>query len=125
MPMGTILVIEPNPDIRENTCELLELDGFIALAADSGVSGLALARERFPDIIIIDIRMPEMDGYAVVRELSKDKRTSAIPVIFLDASPEPKELKLDISGASAYIRKPFSEKDLIDCISNCTRTLKD
>lgn len=118
--MKTILLIEDNPDIRENTCELLELDGYEVLAVDSGEEGLRLAKEKLPGLIICDIVMRGMDGYGVLKEIRQHKETAAIPVIFLTASPKPKEDDSGILlGFTAFIRKPFSEEDLLESISNC------
>lgn len=118
--MKTILLIEDNPDIRENTCELLELDGYEVLTADSGQEGLRLAKEKLPGLIICDIVMRGMDGYAVLKEIRRHKDTSAIPVIILSASPRPQETDSGIAlEFTAFIRKPFSEEDLLENISNC------
>lgn len=118
--MKTILLIEDNPDIRENTCELLELDGYEVLVAESGEAGLRLAKEKLPGLIICDIVMRGMDGYGVLKEIRRHKKTTDIPVIFLTASPKPKVDETCASlGYTAFIRKPFSEEDLLESISNC------
>ena len=118
--MKIILLIEDNPDIRENTCELLELDGYQVITADSGEAGLRLAREKLPGLIICDIVMRGMDGYGVLKEIRRQKETASIPVIFLTASPKPKEDESGLTlGFTAFIRKPFSEEDLLESISSC------
>jgi CheY-like chemotaxis protein len=118
--MKTVLLIEDNNVIRENTCELLELEGYTVIVAENGKIGLALARKNDPDIILCDIEMPEVDGYEVFSELKSDSTISSIPFIFLTASAEKKEYEIGLSmGAKAYIRKPFDPQELFDAITLC------
>ena len=118
--MKTILLIEDNNDIRENTCELLELEGYEVIFAVNGKIGLALAKEKKPDIILCDIWMPETDGYEVFNGLSSDAETANIPFIFLTASVEKKEIAAGYAmGAKGYIRKPFDTKELLDTVELC------
>ncbi|NNU33382.1 response regulator [Mucilaginibacter sp. S1162] len=90
--MRTILLIEDNNDIRENTCELLELEGYKVIPALNGKTGLTTAFEHLPDLILCDIMMPEVNGYEVFVGLQADPATRAIPFIFLTASAENKEV---------------------------------
>lgn len=118
--MKTILVIEDNHAIRDNTCELLELEGYKVIIAANGKTGLALAREKKPDIILCDIMMPEANGYEVFRGLKNDAVTAIIPFIFLTASVEKEEVEAGLRmGASGYIRKPFETKELLETITLC------
>jgi CheY-like chemotaxis protein len=118
--MKTILVIEDNVDIRENTCELLELEGYNVLFADNGKTGLILAKEGKPDIILCDIMMPEANGYEVFHELKNDPVMAAIPFIFLTASVEKKAVEMGLGmGAKGYIQKPFDPQELFDAITRC------
>jgi CheY-like chemotaxis protein len=120
--MKTLLLIEDNTDIRENTCELLELQGYHVIHATNGKSGLILAKEKTPDAILCDIMMPEADGYEVFNDLKNDPRTTSIPFIFLTASCEKKEVDAALGmGVSGYIRKPFDAKDLFDAIESCLK----
>src|SRR5690606_31885579 len=68
--MSKILLIEDNPEVRENTAEILELAGYEVLAAPNGKAGVELAQKETPDLIICDIMMPELDGYGVLHILS-------------------------------------------------------
>ena len=118
--MTTVLLIEDNKDIRENTEELLILRGFRVVSAVNGKSGLELAREEGPDIILCDIMMPEVDGYRVLTELRQNPETSSIPFIFLTASVERKEVEKAFGmGVQGYIRKPFADSELFDTIAAC------
>jgi len=115
--MKTILVIEDNNDIRENTCELLELEGYKVIPALNGKTGLSLATEHLPDLILCDIMMPEANGYEVFDGLQANPATRAIPFIFLTASAEKKEVAAGLEmGASGYIRKPFDPEELFEAV---------
>lgn len=115
--MKTILLIEDNNDIRENTCELLELEGYKVILALNGKTGLILAAEHLPDLILCDIMMPEANGYEVFKGLQANPATRIIPFIFLTASVERKEVAAGLEmGANGYIRKPFEPEELFDVI---------
>ena len=82
-PALRILVIEDNQDAAETLCDLLELFGYQAEIASSGAAGVEAARRSRPDVVLCDIGLPVMDGYAVARELRADPRTEKIPLIAL------------------------------------------
>lgn len=120
--MQTILLIEDNNEIRENTCELLELEGYKVLLAENGKEGLALAKQQKPNLIITDILMPEVNGYDLVRGLKADTKTAAIPFIFLTASAEKSEVEAGLGmGAMDYIQKPFEPQELFEAIRRCLK----
>lgn len=117
--MKTILLIEDDIVLRENTAELLELSKYKVLKASDGNKGLALAKANLPDIIVCDIMMPELDGYGVLKKLSKSKATKYIPFIFLSAKTERKDVRKGMNlGADDYIAKPFTEDELISAIES-------
>ena len=116
--MKTILVIEDNLEIRENMAEILELEGFRVIAATDGTTGLQMAAEDLPHIILCDILMPSLDGYAVLTALKKNPATKDIPFIYVTASAEKSEVKLAMDmGADGYVRKPFDVSDLMEAIN--------
>lgn len=118
--MKTILLIEDNEDIRENTCELLELEGYHVLSAMNGGIGLAYAKEFLPDIVLCDIMMPVTNGYEVFLELKALPLTAAIPFIFLTANAENRDMENGMQlGADGYIRKPFSPEELLEMLCRC------
>lgn len=80
-----ILIVDDDPDLVEAVSMLLEAEGFTPLAAYGGVEGLDAARKQNPDLIVLDIMMPDMDGYQVAQELAADDALSNIPVIMLTA----------------------------------------
>jgi CRP-like cAMP-binding protein len=115
--MNKLLVIEDNPDVRENIQEILELAGYDVAVAENGKVGVKRANEVNPDLIICDIMMPELDGYGVLNILTKNPTTAAIPFIFLTAKSEKDDFRKGMSlGADDYITKPFDETDLLNTI---------
>ena len=117
--MKTILLIEDDRALRENTEELLELSGYSMITAPNGKIGIQMAKEKLPDIIVCDIMMPEVDGYGVLKELSSNDKTKHIPFIFLSAKTEHKEIRRGMDlGADDYLTKPFEEEDLINAIES-------
>ena len=113
----TILIIEDNPDIRDNTAELLELEGYWVFTASNGDDGLHMAKSLIPDVIICDIVMPGVDGYAVFLNLMNDEKTKNIKFVFSTAQSQKNEIdKAFQMGATCYLLKPFDEKQLIACI---------
>lgn len=117
--MKKVLFIEDDTVVRENTAELLELADYEVVTASNGKSGVELAKQELPDIIVCDIMMPEMDGYGVLQELSKDPKTQQIPFIFLSAKTEHKDIRKGMDlGADDYLTKPFEEEELISAIES-------
>ena len=117
--MKTVLLVEDDTALRENTAELLELSNYRVLTAANGRVGIEKAKEAHPDIIVCDILMPEVDGYKVLETLSKDPKTSHIPFVFLSAKTEHKEVRKGMDmGADDYLTKPFSEDELLSALES-------
>ncbi|MFN4762400.1 response regulator [Gillisia sp. Q332] len=117
--MNKILLIEDDVTVRENTAELLELSGYEVITASNGKQGVEKAHECNPDIIVCDIMMPEMDGYGVLQELSKELQTVNVPFIFLSAKTEHKDIRKGMDlGADDYLTKPFEEEDLLSALES-------
>ena len=116
-----ILIIEDEKDIIEFMRYNLELENFTVISATDGIEGLRLMEEK-PDLVLLDIMMPKMDGYEVCRRIRENKETSDTPVIFLTAkSSEYDEVKgLDL-GANDFILKPISPIKLVARIKNTLR----
>lgn len=112
-----ILLIEDNPEVRENTNEILDLAGYNVVTAPNGKVGVDLAQKEKPDLIICDIMMPELDGYGVLHILSKNTETAGIPFIFLTAKTEKTDIRKGMNlGADDYLTKPFDDTDLLNAI---------
>lgn len=115
--MKTILVIDDNTDIRENTAEILDLAGYKTFTAENGKQGVELAIKEKPSVIVCDIMMPELDGYGVLHLLRKNPDTQTIPFIFLTAKTERSDLRKGMEmGADDYITKPFDDIELLNAI---------
>ena len=114
-----ILIIEDNDDIRESTAEILELADYNVITAENGKKGVDLALKHFPDIILCDIMMPELDGYGVLYLLNKNPKTASIPFIFLTAKAERLDMRKGMEmGADDYLTKPFDDMELLNAIES-------
>ncbi len=112
-----ILVIEDNEDVRENISEILILAGYEVYGAANGKIGVEYAVSKKPHLILCDIMMPQLDGYGVLKILSKNINTMHIPFIFLSAKSEMMDLRKGmVLGATDYITKPFDDADLLETI---------
>lgn len=115
--MARILLIEDNPEIRENMTEILELAGYEVDSASNGKDGVDLALSQRPHIIICDIMMPVLDGYGVLHLIQKHPELNGVPFIFLTAKSERDEIRKGMeSGADDYITKPFGGTELLNAI---------
>ncbi len=109
----TILIVDDDIHLREGLMELLSVEGYTAIGAENGVIALELARQNSPDLILLDIMMPHMDGLTTLKELQKESRLAVIPVIFLTALGEKANIRSGLRlGAEDYIVKPFDTGDL-------------
>lgn len=112
----TILAVDDNPDNLTVLEAILQdaLPGARLVTAQSGDEGIALARTEDPDVILLDIVMPGMDGYAVCRKLKEEPRLRSIPVVFLTAARTDRESRLRAleAGAEAFLSKPTDEVEL-------------
>jgi two-component system alkaline phosphatase synthesis response regulator PhoP len=108
-----VLVIDDEEPIRLLCRVNLEAEGMQVLEAADGPSGLDLARDERPDVVLLDVMMPKLDGWKVAEELLDDERTNEIPIIFLTARAEFRDRArgLDIGGID-YVTKPFNPLDL-------------
>jgi len=113
--MTKILILEDDEQVRLPLTDLFETNGYDVLTATDGKAGIETAREEHPDLIISDIMMPELDGYAVFEAMQADPKTAIIPFIFLTAKTNPEEIREGLGlGADDYITKPYDPKDLLE-----------
>jgi DNA-binding response OmpR family regulator len=109
--MPTILVVDDEPKIVTIARDYLEHAGFAVLTAADGNDAVALARRRHPDLVVLDIGLPGLDGLAVTRELRRD---SAIPIVMLTARDDEVDRLVGLElGADDYLTKPFSPRELV------------
>jgi two-component system phosphate regulon response regulator PhoB len=117
--MGRVLVVDDEPDVLL-LCRLnLQQRGHELLEASNGTTALELARERHPEVIVLDLMLPGMNGYEVLETLKQDERTSDIPVLVLTA----KSLRADRErshrlGAAGFLTKPFLPSELCDMVES-------
>lgn len=116
--MKKILVIEDDPQVRDNIQDILSLEDFCTITATNGVEGLSLAQEEHPDMIICDIMLPQLNGYDVLTTLRQNVETEAIPFIFLTAKANRTDLRQGMDlGADDYLTKPFTPTELRQAIA--------
>ena len=117
--MKKILLIEDNESIRENTAEILEMTNYKVFTAEDGKAGVAIALKENPDLVICDIMMPVLDGYAVLHMLQKNPATKNTPFIFLTAKAERADQRKGMElGADDYITKPFTGNELLNAVES-------
>jgi DNA-binding NarL/FixJ family response regulator len=115
--MAKILVIEDEPEMRRNLLTILKLEKFHATGAENGRVGVDLAKREKPDLILCDVMMPELDGYAVLQALRGDPATLTTPFIFLTAKGEKPDIRAGMNlGADDYLTKPVGKADLLSAI---------
>ena len=114
----TILVIEDEVDVRNFVSRVLELEGYRTLQAEDGNQGIKIARKNSLALILLDLRLPERDGWSVLAEMKEDAVLSAIPVVVLSASAETAQRERAFSeGAVDYLVKPISAASLRETVT--------
>jgi two-component system response regulator VicR len=113
-----IVYIEDESEMIEMTRLVLEREGFKVLGAVGGTQGLDLVKREKPDLILLDLMMPDIDGWEVYRRIKADKEVAHIPVIIVTAKTQSvdKALGLHIAKVDDYLTKPFGPKDIIDSV---------
>ena len=120
----TVMIVDDDADIVDMTRLILEEGGYQVVPAASGPEALQKIEKTHPDLILLDINMPEMDGYQVLRVLKVDQRTSAIPVALFSIKMEIRDRLQGLQeGAYDYITKPFSCEDLLGRVRRIFDTL--
>ena len=115
--MKKILVIEDEPEMRRNIVTILRLEQFQPVAAENGRIGVELAKKEKPDLVLCDVMMPEMDGYAVLRALRAEPDLAITPFLFLTAKGEKGDVRAGMNlGADDYLTKPVAKADLLEAI---------
>jgi DNA-binding response OmpR family regulator len=108
-----VLAADDDEDILALVTFRLERSGYVVLQARDGEEALELARERTPDLAVLDVMMPKIDGLELTRRLRAEERTSRMPIILLTARAQDTHVQQGFeAGADDYIRKPFSPREL-------------
>ena len=123
MSKKVILIVEDDPKQLVLIRDLLKISGYKTIEATDGEKGVELAKKYRPAVILMDIMMPEMDGYTACREIKLDKATKAIPVVMLTSLDYPlnKDLAKDV-GSDGYITKPLDRQKLLDVMQRFSIT---
>ena len=122
MPAAKITIIEDEEDIRQLVCYNLEKEGYLVSSHESGEIGLSSIKNDPPDLVLLDLMLPGIDGMEVCRRLKKDAATRDIPVIILSAKGEEADIVAGLEqGADDYLSKPFSPKILLARIHTILR----
>jgi two-component system cell cycle response regulator DivK len=105
---STVLIVEDNDKNMKLVRDILQHEGYATLEAATGREGLRLAREARPDLVLMDIQLPDIDGIAVLREIRRDAALDAVPVLAVSASVMPDEQRTIVSsGFDAFLTKPI------------------
>ncbi len=117
--IATALVVEDDPAQAELVCRLLRLKGFDPEIASDGLSGLEKAREHSPDVVLLDLMLPDISGFDVCRKLRTDRSTMLTPVVMLTALADTENRVNGFRvGANAYVTKPYGVDDLLSAIES-------
>ena len=117
--MSLILIVEDNDKNLKLVRDVLQVKGFSTLEAGTAEDGIRLARERNPDLILMDIHLPGMNGIEALKVLRSDPATAAIPVIAVTASVMPQDRnQITEAGFNAYVAKPINLKEFLDAVRN-------
>ena len=110
----TILIVDDEEDVLDLLQLVFETSGFVVRRASTGKSAVSSAWEQPPDVVLLDVMMPEMDGWQVLRTLKGDEQTRNVPVVMLSARAERRDKMIGLQeGAEGYIAKPFSPAEVV------------
>jgi two-component system cell cycle response regulator DivK len=117
--MSTVLIVEDNEKNMKLVRDILQHQGHTTLQAATGGEGVRMARESVPDLVLMDIQLPDIDGITALREIRTDPALDAVPVLAVSASVMPDEqLKIVTSGFDAFITKPINLKQFRETVAH-------
>ncbi len=113
-----VIYIEDEPEMVDLVSLILNRKGFTVKGANGGREGLDLIKKELPDLVLLDLMMPDVDGWDVYQQMKADEKTRKIPVIIITAKAQSidKVLGLHIAKVEAYISKPFTPQELLDSV---------
>jgi len=116
----TVMIVDDSITVRKITGRLLEREGYQVIAAKDGVDALEQIKETLPDIMLVDIEMPRMDGFELARNIRHDPRTAGIPIVIISSRfVEKHRSHAEEIGVNAFLGKPYEESQLLEQISHC------
>jgi DNA-binding response OmpR family regulator len=117
MAGADVLVVEDDTQINELLGAYVQIAGFQYRAALDGASALAAVRERLPSLVILDLMLPDTDGFEIARKLKSDQHSAGVPILMLTALDREEQRKRGLeAGAVRYMTKPFDPDQLIEAI---------
>ena len=115
--MSTVLIVEDNEKNMKLARDILKAKGYATIEAVTGEEGVKLAKERKPDLVLMDIQLPGMSGIEAFRQIRDDAKTARIPVIALTASVTPTDRsQISAAGFDAFVSKPISLKEFVETV---------
>lgn len=115
--MARILIVDDSPSQLMGIRRIVEKLGHEAITAEDGAAGVAAAKQHLPDLVLMDVVMPNLNGFQATRSLTRDPATSHIPVVLVTTKDQDTDRVWGMrQGAKAYLTKPFSEAELSDII---------
>ena len=113
----TILVVEDNENNMMLVRDVLEMKGYSVLAATTGMEGVRLALEAKPDLILMDIQLPDIDGITAFKQIRASEASKQVPILAVSASAmQEEQIKIAASGFEAYITKPLNMKSFVETV---------
>ena len=117
MAINKVLVVDDSPAELSNIKDIVANTGCIVLSASNGQEAVEIAKKEAPDIIFMDIIMPDMDGYEATRRLSNDSATRDIPIVFVSSKTQKADkLWAQMQGGKGYVTKPYTAEKIIELI---------
>lgn len=115
--MSKILIIEDEKSIREDILEILNASGYTAMGAEDGLTGIKLAQQQYPDLILCDLMLPGIGGMDVLRNIRQEQALSSTRFVFLSARTDQEVISQAIKlGADFYLTKPIGLKELLEAV---------
>ncbi|MBN2429299.1 MAG: response regulator [Deltaproteobacteria bacterium] len=126
MPAGKILIVEDENCLLKLECILLTSKGYDVKGVTGGEEALGVICDYRPDLVLLDVIMPGMDGFEVCRRIKNDEKTRHIPVVMLTAKRRPQDIEKGMNaGAVSYITKPFKSSTVIETIQKCLQNSRN
>ncbi len=114
---ATVLVVDDDPVIVDLLRVNFEMEGYKVISAGDGEEGLALARQEHPDVIVLDVMMPRLDGLGMARRLREDPDGRSTPILLLSAKAQASDIAAGMAVADGYVTKPFEPLELLDRVA--------
>jgi len=123
--MSTVLIVEDNDKNMKLARDVLQAKGYQTLEAETGEEGVRLAKERKPDLVLMDIQLPGINGIEAFKQIRADPKTARIPVVALTASVTPTDRsQITAAGFDAFVGKPISLKEFLDTVKRLVEAAK-